>query len=163
MSLIHEALEKIELEKKDPWRKILTPPAERISSAAVPAAVRAPHKIQIPYVIGGGLLVLLISGLAYFAFHLPVETDGKKIEIISSQPTASWHGKEFALTGVTRVGSDWTAIVNNELVRVGTKIEGALVEEISQEHVILKFRGNRVALSLYKESGAHFTRLEPGS
>ena len=58
------------------------------------------------------------------------------------------------------MGSEWIAIINNQLVRVGENISGAIVRSIEQDGVLLDLNGQTIQLSMYGDSSVHFTRLE---
>ncbi len=55
---------------------------------------------------------------------------------------------EFSLTGISHTGSDWMAIINNQLVRVGESVSGAEVKSIQDREVLLDFNGETVTLEI---------------
>lgn len=166
MSLIHEALEKIEQEKKTKWRR--PPPIPEVSEPA--AAKVSPKEGESPktiYAMAGILLFFFAIGVVYLMTRSQTEKWGGPGGLSSPPPRRSlplslpsFDRSRFALTGITRVNADWTAIINNQLVRVGDGVSGATVEAIQKERVLLDFKGQKITLSLYGESPSHFTRLE---
>lgn len=152
MSLIHEALEKIDQEKKE--RK----------SDFVKIRKETPWVV---YGIAVSLVCFFIAGVSY-VFTVPFrgERTLEKPKLSSGGKQTSsflFHSEgngRFILTGITKVGGDWTAIVNNELVRVGDSVSGASVEAIEPEKVLLNVKGERIALNLYGEGSTRFQNLE---
>lgn len=159
MSIIYQALEKLEQGKdisstQNTRNKIL------IKSNLAPE-----KKPKIVYAIAGILSTFLILGIAYMAIsHLqeksPDIQNSEKTEDIQpegvnllqrSTVLSSIKGIEekFSLTGITQVKNEMTAIINNQLVRVGSSVNGAKVMAINDEEVILEFNGDPIALSLY--------------
>lgn len=151
MSLIHEALEKLEGEKKLAWEKPALAsegPEKDLTKSAHP---------RVLYGIAGILVFFFLAGLVYFlttteksekpspSFSLPSESLRKTPPFFRSSPL----GNQFALTGVSKVGTEWTAIVNNELVRIGERVDGATVQSIEDKGVILELNGQILKLTLY--------------
>lgn len=161
MSLIHQALEKLEHEKKEKVSSSILELQREDSKER--ASLRASRGAA--YGIVGILIFSFFLGLGYHWVHtskvegvkgVPSKKEGRP----ALMPPRSKSENRFSLTGITRMGSEWTAIVNNQLVRVGDSVDGAVVETIQQESVVLKRQGEAFALSLYGESGSHFTRLD---
>lgn len=159
MSLIHEALEKLDRGKrergKNPAPEILTSapftPAEGISSEKESA--------RTIYWIGGAVVFLFVLGMVCLLVSslkstLP-QTDSLSSPPASSSsvprpyPTPPSTQALFSLTGITQSGTDLTAIINNELVRVGDWVSGAQVKSIQDRKVSLEFRGQEITLRLY--------------
>lgn len=139
MSLIHEALEKVEQEKKDPSlpRTVISEAREKI---------RPKENSQVIYGIVIALVLCFILGMIYFLVGSPPEKSASPpaTAAIFSRPNQG----RFVLTGVTWVGKDPTAIINNELVRVGDGVSGAKVVRIEEQEVTLDERGQTITLSL---------------
>lgn len=164
MSLIHEALEKLEGEKKSPWKK----PSPPLSQPEIleKEQVRTANTTVI-YAIAGALIFFFLVGLVYF-FTVPKETpnasqprlQAKELAKRPSSLLQNLSAQRFKLSGITRVGTDWTAIVNNRLVRMGESINGANVLTIREDEVVLDLNGETIHLTLYGDSSTHFTRLE---
>lgn len=153
MSLIHEALERLEREKEDKApplvfrenleNRSLPPPA--------PGKISSPRSSSVPprliYGIGAALVALFVLGLVCLlagTFQArPPKEDGfeKTVGLPASQ-------NGFSLTGITRVGEELTAIVNNELVRVGDGVGGARVKAVTNHEVVLENGGREMVLSL---------------
>jgi len=143
MSLIHEALEKLEGEKKLGWEKpvsVLESPEKDLTKSAHP---------RVLYGIAGILVFFFLAGLVYF---LTATEKSEEPEPARKAPPffrSSPLGNRFALTGVSKVGTEWTAIVNNELVRIGERVDGATVQSIEDKGVILELNGRILKLTLY--------------
>ena len=149
MSLIHEALEKLEQEKKEKAPGSILELQREDSKERV--SFRASRRAA--YGIVGVLIFSFLLGLGYHWVHSPRPDSAQRVPPKKEGrgavvPARSKSENGFSLTGVTRMGSDWTAIVNNQLVRVGDSVDGAVVERIQQERVVLKDRGQTVTLSL---------------
>lgn len=168
MSLIHEALEKLEHEKK--W-KVKDPDSKTTLDQKV--TTKAPPKenhIQIAYAIVSLLIFFFAVGIIYLFTHpIQLETPQPKTNSTSSSvqivsgPLFPLGRGPFSLTGVTKIGSEWTAIINNQLVRKGDWIGGASVDEIQEDRVILNFKGRLLMLSLYGDRSTNTTRIGPPS
>jgi hypothetical protein len=147
MSLIHEALEKVEQDKKaGREKKIQDFPVQELFGA--PSNLdRKRERISFEggmlalYGIGGILLLLFVGGIFYLsvvALHTkefggtPPESSSPVTSGIVVTPLSSARKgpNQFSLTGISRMGADWTAIVDNQLVRVGDWVSGAKVESI---------------------------------
>ncbi len=156
MSLIHEALEKLDQEKKSGWRRP-TPVSTPEPRAHLPKEESSKNH-GVLYAMAGVLVFFFLAGLVYF-FTRP-ETDHQFQPTQKSSFHALFPRGPFTLTGITQVGSDHTAIVNNHLVRVGDGVDGAVVESIDESGVVLGVEGQKVELNLYGDSNTHLTRLE---
>ncbi|GEM_PF-6249955 len=67
-------------------------------------------------------------------------------------PVAVDYQSLFALTGIAHDRKEWSAIINNKLVRVGEKVSGmsgAQVKVIRDEEVLLDYQGQTVTLALH--------------
>lgn len=160
MSLIHAALEKLDQGKKSGWDRPAPLLAPKNEAGSLKENASGTHAAVL-YTLGGALVFCFLAGLVYFATRPEAgrPLQGRKS---SSHPLVS-RGGPFLLTGITQIGSDRTAIVNNQLVRKGDQVDGALVESIDDGGVVLEREGRRVQLSLYGDSIAHLTRLETPS
>lgn len=159
MSLIHEALEKLDGEKQAGWKKTIP-----ISETPAKDQMRSGNSGVI-YGIAGVLLFFFLAGLVYFLTTIEKVSQTPRSlpkESVRRAPSLfhSPRRNQFILTGVTRAGAEWTAIINNELVRVGEGINGATVRSIEQEGVTLDLNGEMIKLSLYGDSSVHFSHLE---
>ena len=150
MSLIHEALEKVGQEKP-----ILPLPSGGISETK--EKVRSKENLRVIYGIVIALVFCFILGMIYlFVGPAPREESVERPVPILLGPNQG----RFVLTGITRVGAEGTAIINNELVRVGDGVSGARVVRIDEEEVILDEGGETVTLELYGQGTNPLTRLE---
>lgn len=150
MSLIHEALEKLEKEKGGPAEAppINTPvklPTRletfpRKEEKAIPS-----ENTRLIFAIGGALLLLLVIGLIYLAGHSLSSLSSSPAPASASEPAR--HGL-FVLTGITGSEGDLIAVINNQLVRVGDRVSGASVVEIQKDQVVIEANGRRVTLTL---------------
>lgn len=176
MSLIHEALEKVEQEKNpEPLPKGIGAGPEnektRDGSQREPSLVL--HEENRPrlsdpasrliYGIAGTLAAVFILGVVYLGVRaLKAGPENEKtrdgfqrepslvLQPALSRTGNSNLGRYFSLTGISQVGSKGMAIVNNQLVRVGDEVSGAKVTAIGAEEVTLEFRGETLQLSLYR-------------
>ena len=156
MSLIHEALEKAEQEKKGQWKRPVPEISAHGSSKTTPK-----ESLRMIYGISGALLFFFVVGLIYFLTSSSPRTQKpeKKAEVSSPSSSPSspaslpfiYKGR-FSLTGITRTGTEWTAIINNELVRVGDWVSDATVESIQQGEVALA--GSLSCLRQARQSGS---------
>lgn len=154
MSLIFEALEKVEQEKKGEGKKPLSekppgalPPAPKLVSSPKEKTnpVEAERTI---YGLGGALLFLFVLGLIYLLASSQPSTKSEQVTPISPVSSAPARGRMFSLTGITQVGPDRTAIINNQFVRVGERVSGAEVKQIEDREAVLEYQGQTVRLSL---------------
>jgi len=156
VSLIYEALEKLDQEKKSGWRRpapVSTPEPQ----ARLPKEESSKNH-GVLYAMAGVFVFFFLAGLVYF-FTRPETYHPHEPPQSSSYPAPLRRGS-YTLTGMTQVGSDRTAIINNQLVRVGQGVDGAVVESIEEDGVVLEAQGRKVELSLYGNSNTHLTRLE---
>ena len=163
MSLIHEALEKLGQEKGAKEKKIIpgTESAEPVtpSEGPGPTAAKAPESdpARSLYWLGGALTLFFIVGIVYWIGNSLQKGPREGGQSPSLTPVAREHGSfphhssqgRFSLTGITEAGGDYSAIVNNQLVRVGDRVSGAEVQSITDREVRLEDRGQTVTLSLY--------------
>lgn len=170
MSLIHEALEKIERQKPD--KKKFTPYVsqellQQSGSVTINKPKETPVHSWTVYGIVGVLVLSLVLGLVFF-LRPTEEQAGKTISGQSPQSSTSrpsWNHKDpkFILTGITQIAEEHTAILNNQIVRVGDEIDGAKVEVIAEDEVVLRFGNQKFHIGLHSRHGAHFTELHPVS
>lgn len=153
MSLIHEALERLEREKEEKAtgpapHEILEPAAfepslkETVVSREIPQPRRENHRLI--YGLSAALVTLFIFALVYLlvgTFHarLPKEN------VAVSSRLAPVQGR-FVLTGINLDGDDSRAVINNELVRVGDSVGGARVRAIGDQEVVLEGGGGEITL-----------------
>jgi len=161
MSLIHEALEKIDQGNKISF--LSRAEAETIlSGKEIPVQKEKQAEVTangIIYWIGGMILLLFILGIAYLLVDSLRPSRGKAGPLVFSpapvmSPTKplgflSVLNHRFSLTGITQVGSEFNAIINNQVVRVGDWVSGARVSSINNEEVTLESGGELISLNLY--------------
>ena len=165
MSLIHEALEKIEQDKGGKLGERLRPLLKREE----PKGKERSENLWAVYGIAGFLLLSLVIGLVYFFTNPPARKNESRFRrnssvkrVLPASPLFHPVGyDQFVLTGITQAGNEWTAIVNNQIVRVGDEIDSARVQAIDEERVILNLEGQAIHLNLYGKEGNHLTRLAP--
>ena len=164
MSLIHKALEKVEQEEGLKGRPLLRPLlTENLKQKS------RPENSWTVYGIIGVLSFSLILGLVYFLINRPRANVPAAKKVASPGPArahsfpsipSSLGFRRFTLTGITQMGDERTAIINNMLVRTGDKIDQAKVESIEEDKVVLNSDGGVITLDLYGKESAHLTRLE---
>ena len=165
MSLIHEALEKIEQDKGGKLGEKLRPLLKREE----PKGREPSENLWAVYGIVGFLFLSLVIGLVYFFTNPPARKNESKLgrntsvtQVRPAPPLFRPLGyNQFVLTGITQAGNEWTAIVNNQLVRVGDEIDNARVQTIDEEKVVLNLEGQAIHLNLYGREGSHLTHLAP--
>lgn len=151
MSLIHEALEKVEQEKKET-------PLGNETLPLTPPKTLTRENTRVVLGIVAFLLFCFVLGMIYL-FAGSHSSQGERPETKTST-SAPIKPNRFSLTGITRMGNDRNAIINNQLVRVGDWVSGARVDRIEEEEVQLEDQGQFITLDLYEQGTAHLTRLE---
>jgi hypothetical protein len=165
MSVIHEALEKLDQEKNPKGPAAVLTPEERTAKGSSESAVSAlqkekknpPESSRALFAIGGVLLLFFIAGLIYlfgrsFSKETPTEISTSTQEEAPSPPAFFSQvpsTNQFVLTGITGSDGDLIAVINNQLVQVGHRVKGALVKEIQRDKVVLEFSsGRQITLTL---------------
>ena len=150
MSLIHEALEKLEKEKTRPAELTPTETAPK-PNPRLPSLPRKEEKAgpsennRLIFAIGGAVFLFFVVGLVYLA--------GRSLSLFSS-PVVSGNSPEparrgsFVLTGITGGEGNLIAVINNQLVRVGERVGEARVAEIQNDRVLLEVNGRQITLTL---------------
>ena len=160
MSLIHEALEKLEQEKKSGWHRPL-PSTVPQAQAPVSSPAASKNYSGVIYALAGVLIFCFLAGLVYFFTRTEsVESTSQAAapqvlrKTVLKRPAfpALSLGGQFKLTGITQVGTEWNAIINNQLVRRGEEVNGALIESIEHNRVMLKSNDQILELKLYQDS-----------
>lgn len=162
MSLIHEALQKLEGEKKESeaGSAVATFEPDSPELTEKPASgieiQRPAVRKEVLFGIGGVVLIAGVLGISsWLAFsRTPAVSETPSGPVAGSLSRArkpavdlSRQG-EFSLTGISHTGSDWIAIINNQLVRVGETVSGAEVKSIQDREVLLDFNGETVTLKI---------------
>ncbi len=166
MSVIHDALEK----GGKPAASVRSFPVllpdviphvaeRRMSSKAFQKVVRM-ASIYRPFIYGGIAFLFLGALMSGLHFRNVPSSDSsskaRKPEIISTgrprtdvlpQKARITGSSGYQLTGIVE-GAEGIAIINDKTVRVGDRIERALVKEIQGRRVILEFQGREIILSL---------------
>ena len=151
MSIIHEALEKLEREKGESRLPAALPFPRPLRTLEKKEDVSGPG-LSATYWISGALLFLFVVGLVYLAGNT---------SFVSRPPGESPSGgffqtglnpPDFVLTGMTWAGDENIAILNNQLVRTGEWVGGARVSQIDGDRVTLEVDGRTITLSLHGES-----------
>lgn len=159
MSLIHEALEKLDQEG--------TGSKQPLSSGKAPVgAEKGNYRSRFVFIF---LSALVSVGLFYLFLVSPHRIEKSKNPSLRSSPVVSpaslgrksfllskieeknkpWKKpKAFALTGILLSREERTAIVNNQLVRVGDWVSGAKLVRIEQGEVTLDDDGQTVSLRM---------------
>lgn len=170
MSLIHEALEK--KIKRRPFdvqeTTFLEERRERVSPYAsfssglseTRTSKQTSFMSESQWILYGMISGLVfLSALYFFTLPLYNQSFKKEMKLLKTKsvsvsrvvPETSSRDAHpsFTLTGITRDGKEWTAIVNNRLVRVGDRVSGAEIKLIQNEEVLLDYRGETISLILY--------------
>lgn len=158
MSLIQEALEKAnkpKLPENSFELPAFTPPAEKKNHAS---RVSLPQiKIHIPkkVLVRAGMAIsaiLLFWGIAFI-----LNRAGKSSVMVTGVPSVISQSSviptpvvpKFVLTGVTYSGKDRLALINDQVVGVGDRLqEKAFVKEIGEKYVVLDYERKEIKLTL---------------
>lgn len=157
MSLIYEALEKVEQDKKENQgnrppkqegalvsQKENSPSPKKNSAAAFWIAVLFSGLFFL-----GVVYFLAVPGRAPALWNPPAGSRSVTITRAPAVFSASMEQGQFSLTGITQMRGERTAIINNQLVRAGGEVDGAKVLSIEEQEVTLE-SGNQVfSLRLY--------------
>ncbi len=152
MSLIHEALEKLEQQKSGRKKEPIAESVLPVFSEKKPSEENS----KVIYWIGGAVILFFVLGIVYLSAG-SLESQLPKTDALpplssseNSVPPPTPVSKQglFSLTGITQSGTELSAIINNELVREGDWVNGARVKSIQSQEVSLEFRGQEINLSL---------------
>lgn len=167
MSLIYEALERLEREKKGKFQ-ILGGRAATVETASPALTTSTKEKTSSDrnawaiYTLGGILLLLFAAGVFWLLMNSsarvqsPVQEPSQDAAASPSPPNPAaslWapiYKSQFSLTGITSIKNERTAIVNNQFVRAGEWVNGAKVKAVEEEEVLLDYGGQTVILSLHQ-------------
>ena len=69
--------------------------------------------------------------------------------VVLAMPPVLNPQSNFSLTGIARDQKEWTAIINNRLVRVGDRVSGAQVKLIKDDEVLIDYQGQAITLALH--------------
>ena len=174
MSLIHEALEKLESEKKARLRHS----APETLLKGTPLAPPVKESKTVIYAMAAVLIFFFFLGGIYlwlnpsrekprpgedpaFMISEPGENAGPTVKPAPAPFLFLNPESRFSLTGITQIGTGWNAIINNKLVKTGSEVDGAWVESIEKEKVSLRFQDQTVVLTLHADLAAsRFNRLD---
>ena len=163
MSIIYDSLKKIEKEKTLPL------PLPEISGR-LSQPRRGKNFLNPLFLYAGVALIGIVITGALFHFLLSERASvNKKGKIVKLKPpalslnipypyqhtpvaqaqTPSFQEAlaSFTLNGIFFSQENGFALINNQIVKVGDSIEGAIVEEISEDKVTLKANGIEITLS----------------
>jgi len=157
MSLIYEALEKVEQDKKENQGN-LPPKQESIPVSRKENSSSPKKNSPAAFWIVGFLLGFFLLGFVYFLagrgrapafWNRPAGSQSVAVARAPAVFSASRVQSQYSLTGITQIGEERTAIINNQLVRAGGEVDGAKVLSIEEQEVTLE-SGNQVfSLRLY--------------
>lgn len=166
MSVIHDALEKgVKTPAPHPYPILLPDTLSALSRESVVPLGRlrdARRKISVKprHMILTAILFFILGGAVFIAsrFHdVPARDSSPKPQAaavsgrlrtdVSPAKNKLTGTPAFNLTGVVE-GAEPIALINDQAVRVGDRIERALVKEIQGRRVILEFKGTDIVLSL---------------
>ncbi len=117
------------------------------------------HEIEISQAKEGAPQAKTALGLSMLLVEKGIDLTIKKDEEVPlplavqrdpfvSKKMAQKKGKEFKLSGITAAGKDSTAIINDEVARIGTQIEEWKVTQILPDAVILSDGAETASLTL---------------
>jgi len=168
MSLVYEALQKAAKEKN---RFASPPPAPIAIPSPVPtpvAAPVAPKRSPVVWIVGGSLValtVVVVAG-AILVFKKPdvtsvpvalpaevaapslvVETSPVVPAPVAERPAANTD--RFKLTGIMKMGEEYSAIINGHVVAREQFVDGAVVKAVESDRVTLTVNGRDVVVRLF--------------
>ena len=171
MSLIQEALEKAskpresekfyETPKREPvqpsFQKVQKVKARAVLFQAASPKLRANIQISPQVLIRVGTVCGLI--LFFWAAAFILGRAGKSSAMLAGLPSAASHSSmlplsdaetaQFVLTGITDSGNGKLALINNQVVGIGDRLqEKAFVKEIHERTVVLDYNHKEIKLSL---------------
>ncbi|MCG3146970.1 MAG: hypothetical protein PCFJNLEI_00406 [Verrucomicrobiae bacterium] len=169
MSLVYEALQKAEREKN---RKSPPPPAPVVPAKEPPRPVAAPpaQRSYLPLVIVCVSLVAIVSIVLIAAWHFSEKrtepavvageprsaaSESKPADIPAQLPppapaTSTANDPRFKLTGITgNQDIGYGAIINGRLLRDGQYVDGAIVQKIERDRVLLNLDGREIVVRLF--------------
>jgi len=176
MSIIHEALKKINTETGKPEVSTVEPvhpkplPQEQpVKVKPVPIADSAEnHSVRMIYFVTIAILAAILIGILIMAFQTPAPHVKHKIAAlpvllpkiepapqVREERSAQNHGNigdlgGFILDGIMYIADRPRAIINNIIVGEGEAVDGANVEKINKDNVVLKYNESEVTLKLNK-------------
>ncbi len=165
MSLVYEALQKAAKEKN---RFASPPPAPVAIPSPVPTPVVAPKRSPVVWIAGGSLValtVVVVAG-AILVFKKPdvtsvpvalpaevaapslvVETSPAVPAPVAERPAANTD--RFKLTGIMKMGEEYSAIINGHVVAREQFVDGAVVKAVESDRVTLTVNGRDVVVRLF--------------
>jgi len=160
MSIIQEALKKIEKPEGSREEKHEEKPPV-ISEINKPVPVKETLGPKYVYYVITAVLLIILAGLVIkvsYSSPANVPLPAKKIEPIlpkierREESAAPLHRKEslggFVLNGIMYLVDGPRAIINNIIVGEGETVNGAKVEKIKKDSVLLKYNDSEVALNI---------------
>ncbi|MBI3313195.1 MAG: hypothetical protein HYZ83_03060 [Candidatus Omnitrophica bacterium] len=150
MSLIQEALQKANRQKETAPAQPASKPQNyfRIIENEEELAARLKDPPAAPLKIKTILAGILIFVAAFFGVQsLMTMTSKITLPKNTAKPSAGF-SKGFVLTGITGMNEEQYAVINDQIVRVGEKVDGGVVEEIQSKEVVLNLRGKKIKLQL---------------
>ncbi len=167
MSLVYEALQKAAKEKN----RFASPPAPVVSPQPSPTPVIvpvAPKRFPVIWITGGSLFVLTVVVVAGALMILkkpdvtpapvapPVEV-AAPAPVVESTPVVpapvperpAVNTARFKLTGIMKMGDEYSAIINGHVVTREQFVDGAVVKAVESDRVTLTVNGRDVVVRLF--------------
>ncbi len=164
MSLVYEALQKAAKEKNrfaNPPAKVIPPPV--LAPVAVPVK---PKRSPVIWIIGGSLIALTVVVVAGGMLLLkkpdvtpapvilPVEVAVpapvvEKIPVAPVPERPVVNTDRFKLTGIMKMGEEYSAIINGHVVAREQFVDGAIVKAVESDRVTLTVNGRDVVVRLF--------------
>jgi len=176
MSIIQEALKKIDEDSKKPEIAAIEAVRPAPAKQEQPVKVRSTHYIdsaqnqgvRMVYFVSIAVLAAILIGILIMAFqanapHVKHKNAAAPVLLPKLEPVpqvrenrpAQNHGNigdlgGFILDGIMYIADRPRAIINNIIVGEGESVDGANVEEINKDNVVLKYNESEVTLKLNK-------------
>ncbi|MBF0533233.1 MAG: hypothetical protein HQL23_09115 [Candidatus Omnitrophica bacterium] len=173
MSIIHDALKQAqnELEKNQSSAESLSSPPSPSSPLPASSPVNTALWLALVLALGVGFLSLqnksLFKNLSFEKHPKPLP-DGPKpsapvaAAVPAPQPIAKTEpvpltsppkkepakAKPIVLNGITLIGGQYIALINNEIYKTGEKFDSYFIREITIDQVILENNGQQILLNL---------------
>lgn len=92
-------------------------------------------------------IVLLLAGGSSWADENSIQLRDPT-RPLSYKTAATKTGPQLVLQAILQRNSGWEAIVSGERVSVGSAVQGARIETISEQKVVYSYKGSRKTLQL---------------
>jgi hypothetical protein len=121
-----------------------------IAVAAIAYFVVTAMKNAAPVAEGGSRSSATAPELAARPEPRPAPRGASPPETVIPPPVAATENdSRFKLTGITKIGDDFGAVVNGHVVYAGNYVEGAIVKKVERDRVTLDLNGREIVVRLF--------------